>query len=387
MVSAAELVGRARDLAPVLVARAQEAEALRQLPEATMTDLRNAGFFPLLVPRRFGGHELDYLTLIDIGRELGRGCASSAWVAVFFMLHNWLAAMWPEETQAELWADRPYMLAPGALAPVGVAEVEAGGFRLSGRWPWGTGVMHCDWAMVAAPLDTGGITDRLMFLLPRTDFTVIDVWHTDGMRGTGTNDIVAESAFVPARRVVSSVEIAQGRSAGILLHRHNPLYRLPLSPALALAAAAPAVGAAEAALDFFRQRLSERVLPYSGGVTQRDRPAAQIRLARATTELWAARLLYDDATAELTSLTEAATLHQRARLRMAAAHVVGVCRRVVWDLAEASGAGAHFLDSPLQRTARDLGTLSGHVVYDWDAIAELFGRLDLGLEPPRGALL
>jgi 3-hydroxy-9,10-secoandrosta-1,3,5(10)-triene-9,17-dione monooxygenase len=275
----------APDISPELVAnlteRAQEAEKLRRLPDATLDDFVASGLPELLVPARFGGIQAPWPAILDPVRRTAHGCASSAWTLGFYTLHNWMVALFGEEAQQEVFATRP-VLAPAPLAPTGRGLTVKGGIRLSGRWSWATGVMHGNWVIVGALCgpedDAAGIYPALA-LLPIGDVAVQDVWHTDGMCATGSNDVIVTDAFVPAHRLVRVVDIYRGSAPGAALHDADT-YRWPMVPALALLAAMPALGSAERAAAVFAERLSQRVLAYEG-VRQKDKPIAQAHLSEA----------------------------------------------------------------------------------------------------------
>lgn len=385
--SADQLLERAWALAPVLAGRAAAAEELRQLPPETLADFAAADFQRVMVPRRFGGLELGFPTLAAITRVLARGCPSSAWLLAFYGLHNYLLALTPEATQAEVFADHPYALAPATFAPNGTAQATEDGYLVTGRWSWASGVMHSDWALVAARMIDGSGPSLAMFLLPMSDVTVEDVWHTSGMRATGSNDMVVDGAFVPTRRMVPFADIVEGTAPGVTVNESR-LYRTPLVPMLAMGAATPALGLAEATVDQFQDRVGERVIAYTAGTVQRDLPAAQIRLGRAAAAIAAAGAAFDRAVAEIDELGDrTATVADRARLRLTAAHVVDTARTVITDLVAASGGSAQLLTSPFQRALRDVTTLAGHVIFDFDATCELYGRVRVGLDVPRGTLV
>lgn len=387
--TAETLLGRARDLVPVIARRAAEAERLRQLPKETMDDLISAEFFQALVPRRYGGFELDFDVIPGMGAIVARGCTSTAWVLTFLAMHNWLLAMYPESVQDELFAERPYALAPGALSPTGRLTPVDGGFRLTGRWQWATGVMHSDWALVTG-LEPGEQEPvPRMALLPIDDLTIEDTWHTDGMRATGSHDVAAEDVFVPFERTVLSLDLREGTAPGADLHAGD-LYHYPLTPMLAFTAASPALGAAEAAIEIYRDRTRERVLSYSGGRRAGEQPAHQMRLGRVSAEVRSARLLLEDAVRQMRAACGGGRRllrKERAPFRLHAAHVVRTSRLAIGSVCEGSGASAHFLDSPLQRFKRDVDTLAGHIIYDYDRATELYGRIAVGLEPAPTDLL
>ena len=362
-----------------LADRAQQAEELRKLPADTIRDATDSGLLDLLIPRRFGGLEAPYPEILDHVRRLAHGCTSSAWTLGFYTLHGWITALFDEQAQQEAFADRPY-LAPAPLAPTGTAEPRDGGFTLSGRWSWATGIMQANWVMVGA-IVTGDKPDAILALLPVSDARVEDVWHTDGMRATGSNDVVVENAFVPSHRTIRVRDLYAGRTPGAALH-DNPSYRWPMVPALALLAAMPALGTAERVADLYATRLSERVLAYQM-VKQKDKPAARIRLGDARIRLRALRALLDGTVATIEGTLaagETVDVRTRAQARLAAARIVHESKAVIGSLLEASGASVHFLDHPMQRARRDVDVLSGHVVFDHDEIREITGSLEIGME-------
>ncbi|MGH3583381.1 MAG: acyl-CoA dehydrogenase family protein [Mycobacterium sp.] len=370
-----------------LADRAPEAETLRRLPDATVEDLVSSGFTDLLVPARYGGQQAPFPALLDPVRRLAHGCTSSAWTIGFFTLHNWMLALFGEQAQEEAFGSRPF-LAPAPLAPTGRGVPVDGGIRLTGRWSWSTGVMHGNWIIVSALCGPDDGIYPALALLPMSEVTVADVWHTDGMRATGSNDAVITDAFVPEHRLVKVTDIYAGTAPGAGLH-DAATYRWPMVPALALLASMPALGSAERVTEIYAERLAERVLPYEG-VMQKDKPIAQAHLAGAQVRLRALRGLLADTVGEIESIVVAGDTVEkpvRAQARLAAAHIVAESRSVIGELLGAGGASIHFLSSPLQRFKRDVDVLAGHVVFDYDTSRELAGALTLGLRIPRTSMI
>lgn len=248
-----------------------------------------------------------------------------------------------------------------------------------------------DWVLVGAicgPDQPDRAPYPALALLPAADIRVEDVWHTAGMCATGSNDVVVDDVWVPGHRLVTVADIYSGTAPGAALH-DAAVYRWPMVPALALTAAMPALGSAELVADLFAQRLSERVLAYSG-VAQKDQPAAQARLGGARVRLRALRELVDGAAQDIqTRVSSGQHVGRavRAGVRAAAAHVVHESRALIADLLEASGASAQFLDNPLQRAKRDVDVISGHVVFDYDVSRELAGALEIGAKIPSFAMI
>ncbi|MBP7629682.1 MAG: hypothetical protein KA758_04475 [Acidimicrobiales bacterium] len=379
-----EIVERCEKMVDGLTERAAEAEALRRLPDATVQAAVDAELFAMVVPPSLGGLGLGLDTLAQSTRILATGCPASAWTLSFLVMHSWLLARLDPGAHAELFAEHGYALAPAPLNPTGTATPVDGGFRLSGRWEWATGIEHADWVLVHAIVDRPDELATAFLVVPRADAIVEDVWHTTGMRATGSNAVTITDVFVPTHRTIARASLMDG---GATL-ADDPMAGYPVVAVLALVAAAPALGAAEAAVELFRRRLNERVLAYTLGDKQADQPAARVRLATAMAEVRAARAVWEQALAALTdaALAGAAaggapTVADRMDARLAAASTVRLARQAISTVCEGSGASIYAETSPLQRLQRDVEVLKGHVIFDWDRCAELAGRIALGLEP------
>lgn len=370
----------------LLAERAQDAEALRSLPEATVREASAAGFFAMLAPKANGGGAVSFTTFFDVTRRLAHGCTSSAWTLSFLAMHVWLLCKFEPELQRELFAGGKVPLAPAPLAPTGKAEKVEGGYRISGRWEWATGINHADWVMVHCMEAQGG---PRFCLLPIAEAVVDDVWRTAGMVATGSNTVSVEDLFVPEHRTLSALAMKFMAAPGEALHPGTNV-NFPMSPALALVAAAPALGAAEGALEIFTARMKAKVQAYSGGVKAAEMPATHLRLGEALATVRAARLVWDDAIALFERegpLGPAMPVESLAHVRLASADVVRLANVAINTLCAAAGASSGFLSSPLQRQLRDVQMIRGHVVFDWDRAAQIGGKIALGLDPSPADLL
>ena len=389
MRDAAALVERIEPLLPAIAARAAEGERLRRLPDETLAELREADVFRALVSPERGGHGLGLDSVVALGLTLGQADTATAWVTTFLVMHSWLLSMFPDAVVDEVFGERGYALAPAALSPTGTATPVDGGYEVTGRWSWGTGIMHADCALVTGVvLADDGMPELRMVLLDPDQFEVDDVWHTDGMRATGSNDVVCREVFVPAERTIPFRALAEGDVAPVA---GTPMAGYPVVPVLCLTAATPLVGGAGGALEAYRRRLAERVLAYSFGERQVEKPAAQIRLARADADVRTARLLLDDCVRTLAHAYgpggRRLARTERSDLRMATTTAVHTAKAAVTSICDAAGGSVHLLDQPLQRFQRDLNTGSAHAVFDADRAAEVHGRILVGLEPALTDLL
>jgi len=372
----------ARELVPVLAAHAREADRTRTVRPEVIDAAEASGLFAIVAPSAFGGDGSTLAELAGATRTLAHGCCGSAWTLSFLMLHNWLLSRFPQETQREVLAQRPWSHIAAPLAPTGRARRTDSGWMIEGRWEWATGVNHAEYVLVHALDDHTPPGDGVPFatrfaLVPVDSVTVEDVWFTSGMRATGSNAVSARAVEVPDAYTVAGQVMLDG-GAG-----QDPLDQLPLMATLALVASAPALGAAEAVVDGFASRMRERVLAYTLGERQADQPAARIRLASALAEVRAARALWEasiDDLVEAGGSAEGPSVSDRAAARLAAATTVRMARSAISTVAEGSGASAYSEGSALQRHQRDVEVLKGHVVFDWDRSAEMVGRVELGME-------
>src|SRR5437667_5364375 len=261
-----ELLGRAEALVPVLRERAPRAEELRRLPDETIADLHSTGLFRMLQPARVGGSELPYRALFELTAIIGQGCGSTAWVLANLAAHHWLLGMWHPEAQHEIWGESPDSLVSSALIFArGRARRVEGGYRLSGRWPFSSGIDPSTWNMFGAVVsdEESGLSEPRMFLLPASDYTIIDTWDVIGLAGTGSKDVETNDIFVPSYRTLSAERIRGGPNRGSEL---NPgtLYKLPAVSLFAYAIAGVSLGIARGAIQHFAQTTRNRLSAYTG---------------------------------------------------------------------------------------------------------------------------
>lgn len=371
------LIQRARDLAPVIAERARASEAARKPLDATIDALVEAEIIQMLVPAKWNGSESDLSTMFTVVEEISSACVSTGWIASFYINHNVYAAKFSERLQQEIFGTRGFTLMPGANAPTMRAVRAEGGWRVSGRASWGSGVMHADWVYVSGLTEEG----PRAFALPFAEVRMEDVWHMTGMAGTGSNDIVIEDAFVPDYRVTNGAEFRAGPTAGSAQYA-NPLYSMPQLPLAYCTVVGVLSGGVAGMMRAYRAMIEKRVRNFSGAVVK-DQQHSHVTLGdlhirtRVAHDL--ARGLIERV--EATLATRPFTLDDRIELKGQLAFVSKHCRDTVNMMMENAGASSFHLDQPLQRFWRDMNTVCSHTFWDWDASRELVGRQLLGLEP------
>ena len=376
------LRARAEALIPTLRARAAETEALRRIPDETIADLVDSGLIRATLPARLGGAEVDYRTMMEIVALIARGCASTGWVYCNLASCTFKLALWPRQAQNDIWdADRDALLTGNLIFPCGKAERVEGGYRLSGRWPFGSGIDHACANFFAAMVKGAEPPEFRLFLVPKGDYTVLDTWHASGLRGTGSNDAAVDDLFVLEHRTIDAAATRNGAAPGNAVNT-GAVYRLPLFAMFFTWVGAAVLGMAEAAVEGYVEATRTRVAHYSG---QRiaELGTIHVKVAEARAAVAAARRLYFGNCDEAMAVAESGALpgaEARARYRAEGAYAARLCCQAVDLIVAASGGGGVYDRNPLSRAFRDIHTGSAHITQTWDPNAVTYGRLALGLE-------
>lgn len=387
-IDSAEALARATVLRPVLAGRALETENARRVPQVSLKELHASGLFRLLQPARVGGAELEIAALVEVSAELARGCAATAWVVANLASHHWMLGMWPETAQEEVWGgshgSADALIGSALIFPAGRAVPTAGGYQLSGRWGFSSGIDDCDWVMLGAIVaaeESGALAEPAgeyrLFLLPRRDYQVRDTWQVVGLCGSGSNEVNVAGVHVPSSRTLPLAAVRGGATPGTKVNP-GPLYRIPILPTFGYVVAGVALGIAQGALDLFAR--DNRLASYSGRMLA-DYGSVQNRVAEASASIDAARRILVGNCADImvdAAQEEPPSLLEKARLRRDVAFAAQLARRAVDLLFDASGGGALFLTHPAQRALRDSRAACAHIALNWDAAASIYGRVVLG---------
>jgi alkylation response protein AidB-like acyl-CoA dehydrogenase len=377
-------IARARDIRPVLERNAAQTDSLRRLTDEVVRALRDNGLCRLMVPKRFGGYQTSIRTYIDVMAEIGQGCGSTAWVASLINVCEWLAGLFPDRAQRDIWGADPDAWIAGSLAPNGNAVPVDGGWRVTGRWPWASGSMHAQWVACGIHManERGEMTNLGLSLMPIADVTVEDTWFMVGMKGTGSNTIVAADVFVPEHRFLPYPPAFEGRYR--TEHVDEPVYRVALVPVTVLILAGSQLGAARAALDYVISKAKTRGITHTTFQRQADSSGFQMLVAEAAMKIDTAFLHAGRAADDLDRAADARRhpdLVERARVRMDTALAAKYAREAVELLVQAHGTSSLGDHNPLQRMWRDVHVASHHAITEWQVNLEVYGRAMLGVEP------
>jgi 3-hydroxy-9,10-secoandrosta-1,3,5(10)-triene-9,17-dione monooxygenase len=385
----AELVARADALIPVLRTRQDETNGLRRLSSATRADLIAAGFARMFQPARYGGLEAQFMAVLDILPRVGRGCGSTAWCLAQYMGHAYMVAQWPPEAQDEVWGTQPGNLLAGILIPLlAKARAVPGGYRLTGRWPFVSGVNTCDWCILSGMVEQpGGADEERYFLVPQAGFVIHDTWFSVGLQGSGSNDISVDDVFVPEHMTLPLAALKGGPTPG---NRVNtaPIYQMPSYMKFGILISSASLGMAQRMLDDYRDFVGGHTGLMSGKATRLD-TTQHLKVAEASVCLTAAENLARLTCHQITAHVMAGTLPDdldRTRYRAHGAYIgrqAWHAANLIWDAVMGRGV---YESNPLARSYRDLATATRHFTHNWDLNGAAHGRILLGLPLDNPAL-
>ena len=381
----AELVARARALIPTLIERApRQQEARRLLPE-TMADLKAAGFFRIFQPRRWGGYELDPGVFFDVQMALAEGDVSVGWVFGILGVHSFHLPLFDDRAAEEVWGPDSDRLVASPYSPGGAVPVE-GGYKLTGRWKFSSGTEHCDWIFLGGVIDRGVQhgsfldADFRTFLLPRKDYQIIDTWKVIGLRGTGSQDITVDGAFVPEHRTPSTKDARLRTNPGSS-PKGSALYRYPYWQVFLRAVSTAAIGGLQGMVDAFAEYGSRRI-SVTGARTVLD-PDATLALAEARAAIDEMKATLHRNFARMAIFAEKGEmppLQERLLFKFQSGAVPKRCADLALPLFRAAGGSGIFDTQPFGRFYTDILAMGSHAGNQYQTTGRNWGAVMMGLE-------
>jgi indole-3-acetate monooxygenase len=378
--TAESLLQAARDLAPSIIAARDEIERGRRLPAPLADRLRAEGLFQLWLPRELGGPELHPAEYVSVIEALSIADGAVGWCATNASVFSLLAGSLPERSAQQIFGNRG--VSAGSVNPTGKADAVAGGFRVSGRWSYASGIDHANWVLANCIIHedgkprraASGAPDMRFLFLPRTVVEILDTWHVSGLMGTGSHDFQVTDVLVPEEFAIGAFS-AEPRLP-------NTLYRIPPTSLFCVALASVVLGIARAAMNAL-VTLSAYKTPMGSAATLRDKPIAQLRVARAEALIRAARAhLLEAINSQWNAVAAGAapTIEARASIRLATSFCAEACASAV-DLVHAVAGGSAIQETlSIARCFRDMHAATQHIGLG-DTGFELAGRVLFGLDP------
>jgi len=369
-------------LLPKLRERAQETEDLRRIPEATIAELDEVGFFKLLQPEQWGGLQSDPTVFYEAVRRLASACGSTGWVSGILGVHNWHLAHFDQQAQEDVWSADPTVRISSSYAPMGAGVVTDDGYLVNGAWHWSSGCDHASWTFVGGPvIKDGRPVDFGSFLVPLGDYRIEDDWHVVGLKGTGSNTLVMKDVFVPRHRFTSFKAMSDLTSPGLQTNT-APVYKMPWGTIHPTTISTPIVGMAYGAYAAHVEHQGKRVRAAYAGEKAKDDPFAKVRIAEAASDIDAAwGQLSGNLATEYALLLDGQDipLELRAKARRDQVRATQRAIAAIDRLFESAGATALGTDTPLQRFWRDAHAGRVHAANDAERAYVMFGNQEFGL--------
>ena len=364
-----DLIEAANELGEVIRGHADDAERERRLAQPTVQALVGADLMRMCVPTVYGGPEADPMTVVRAIEAVARHDGAAGWCTMIASTTSSLAAFLAPDAAREIYGDASTVTG-GVFAPNATGARKGDGFRVDGRWQWGSGTQHCDWVLGGARCDDG--THRLCFT-HADNVSFHDTWFTSGMRGTGSLDFSFDGVWIPDTHTVQP-----GVSTPVVT---VPLAQVPNFTLLAVGVAGVGLGVARRALEELIE-VAEAKTPQFARRTLAHSPYTQIEFAGAEAMLRSARAFLLDELAEAWELAIAGDpvpIEARIAIRLAATHAASTAARVADIAFTLAGGTAVYDTSVLGRCLRDAHVVTQHIMTA-PKLNETLGRALLGVE-------
>ncbi len=375
--SATELIDSARAMIPTLASRAQrQAENRRLLPE-TVAEMKAAGFFRVLQPRRWGGYEMDPRVFAEIQIALAEGDMSVGWVYGVVGVHAFQLALFDDRAATEVWGEDNSTLIASTYMPTGRATPTEGGYRFSGKWKFSSGVEYCEWVFLGGLTEKG---DYCTFLLPKSDYTIVDTWDVMGLKGTGSQDIVVNDVFVPEHRVHNTSDAYGGTSPGNAVNTGH-LYLYPFVQVFFRAVTNGCIGGLQAMLNDFRAYGAARITTV--GTSTANDPDAQLACAEAASAIDEMKCILHRNFGEIDAYArkgELPTTEQRLLYRYQSSVVAERCLTIAAKMFKGAGGSGLYATQSFGRIYADLIAARQHVSNQSQVSGRGYGGVLMGLE-------
>ena len=382
-----ELVARVHAIGDTIRRNGPEGERERRIPEETIQALTDNGLFSLGTPRRYGGYETPIKTFLDVSAAIAEYDGATSWVSTLINVTTWGGGLFGVKAQDEIFGKNPKAKISGVghSTTAESRDVE-GGLRVTGKWFYNSGGLHSDWVTLGVPRvdEHGNLVAHNLVIIPMSEVRIDDTWHVAGMRGTGSNCVVADDVFVPGHRVANTLAFIEGHYDSEFL-AEEPLYRSAWQPVLSIVLVGPQLGMAREAFRLVTAQAATRPVALTFYDKEQDWVSFQVNIARAqmlidTAHMHAYRAAaaIDNAAAEGSYLSPL----ERARVRADCGWVVEHVRDAIQLLIDSHGAGSYAESSPLQRIWRDSSVGGHHAMMNYAINYEVFGKQLLGVQTP-----
>lgn len=384
-VNIAALLAKAEAIGKLAEAEAREADKNAQFSDKISKAIEEAGFHKLMRPKKYGGQSIDLKTYSEIIRTVARHSIAAGWLSYFYSIHETWAAYLPPKGRDEIFGQGG--LLADVVAPLGKVErdQDGKGYRLSGNWNFCSGVLWSDWIALGAVMELPDSTEPeyCLLALPKSDLTIVENWDTVGLRGSGSNGVFVENAYVPLHRIFPAARVlTKGKPPGGDYDENDPAYRMPFMPLFLFGFPLVALGGAERLVSLFQERTEKRTRVFKNGANEKESASSQRVLAELKLKLNTLEGLVDQYIEQLnTWQVQGKTVvedEERERLFALRGYVAKTAADIAVKTMLTLGGTAIFKGDPVELFTRDLLAVAAHPNHLYEDSMAAYGRTLFG---------
>lgn len=360
---------------------AKIADEIASVSAKVVSLMESTGITQMMTPKNQGGPDIGLRTFAKVVRKVANYNLSAAWLAYLYPLHNMLPAYLPRKGQDEIFNQGG--LIADIFAAIGTAEKDGDGYRISGKWNFVSGVNHADWVGVGVKIvmsDGDGKPEVCLPIIPVSELQIVENWDTFGLRGSGSNQVIAEDVYVPLERIFRPEQAEKTRRPYEENYEEDyPLYHVPLFPAFYFGFPLIALGGAERMIEEFKKQTEKRVR-LMDGITESESPRSQRVMAEITMEFKAAEALMDKYLELLENYEKDGATTSNAEFFAIRTKIVKATSEIALRILLTLGGGALYKGGPIELFFRDILSVATHKTSLYEDSVAAYGQELFGFE-------
>ncbi|MBS4213901.1 acyl-CoA dehydrogenase family protein [Neobacillus rhizophilus] len=375
-----DLLAGAERIGQLAEQEAAEAEKNATISQNVVDLMKETQIARMMLPKKYGGPQADLKTFAKVVRKVANYNISAAWLTYLYPLHNMLPAFLPEKSADEIINSGG--LIADIFAALGKAERDGDGYRISGKWSFVSGINYSDWVGVGVMIQFPE-TEKPVYCLPMlktSEVEIVQNWDTFGLRGSGSNQIIADNVYVPMERILRLDQAEQNRRPPLDDYdTEYPFYHIPFFPSFYIGFGYMALGGAERMLKEFKT-LTEKRVRLMDGVRESESPRSQRVLAEMTTDFHVAESLMDKYINLLVNYEKDGCQTPPSEFFAIRTKAIKLCVDIAVRSLLTLGGGALYKGGPMELFLRDIMAVATHKTSLYEDAVAAYGKDLFGFE-------